>query len=218
MTKILYIDEEAKEQRKFIRYASQGGFHVEVIEPHDELNDLLNFILGADADAVIVDHRLGDKKASVDYDGADVYREFRKKRSHFPFFILTSYDNDAIAEAEDVNCVYPKSVVDISDIQNSEIKVTFNDRIRAQIEHYKKRIDQSEQELSELIEKSDKVALTAIEEARIIELDHFINHEVDKSLDIPEHLKTTTNIQKIQELIDTSNKLMDAIANKKPLE
>jgi len=212
MYKILYVDEEIKCHHKFKRYTG-GHLNVDVVIPHDELSDLLKYMLESEAHAVVIDHKLGDKKPNVNYDGADVFREFRKIKAHFPLFILTSFDEDAIAEAEDVNHVYPKSVMDRSLGDTSE-QVTFNDRIIAQIKHYQKRVSNAEIVVLQLIEKASSEALTADEEANLIELDKFLSGEVGKSLDIPEQLKEPTNTELTQELIAVSKQLIKAITNK----
>lgn len=212
MHKVLYIDEEIKFHRKFKRF-TKGCFEVETIVPHEELEDLIRYIIESDADAVIVDHNLTEFAPNLKYDGADVVREYKNIRNSFPLFILTSYDDNAIAVAEDVNCVYPKSDIEIPE-DGSINKVTFNDRVRIQIEHYQKRIIDSESELLELEKKSSSETLNAREEARQIELDSFLSGEFGHSSDIAKHLKETTNTEQLRGLIELSEQLIKSIKKK----
>ncbi len=212
MFKVLYIDEEVKMHRRYKRYA-EGCFEIETVSPHDSLEELINYISEISPNAIIVDHNLAEFKATVNYDGVDVVREYRKVKASFPIFILTSFDDRAIAEAEDVNIVYSKSEVNISERDNKK-NVTFNDKVLAQIEHYLKRIDMAEKEALALIERASEEPLDIHEEARLIELDSLLNGELDKAIDIPPHLKNQSNIELTKQLIEVSEGLINAISDK----
>ena len=116
-------------------------------------------------------------------------------------------------EAEDVNYVYPKSVISGKEKQ-VDGKGEFNDRIRLQIKHYFEAIEEAEKEFNSLIEKAEAEPLNGDEEERIIELDTFLNEQIGRHLDIPEHLKKTTNAELTQKLIEVSEKLIQKIQNK----
>jgi Mg2+/Co2+ transporter CorC len=75
-----------------------------------------------------------------------------------------------------VNIVYIKGLMDAEDGG----RANFLDKIKNQILHYRSRISNAEKELLELIKKSNTKDLNAKEEARLLELDGFIEKSTNK--------------------------------------
>ncbi|MFC3051806.1 DNA-binding transcriptional response regulator [Kordiimonas pumila] len=211
--KILYIDEEKIWRDNFTRY-TYDAFEVETIAPFEDQDELLHYIRYSSAEAVILDHLLSEKMPEINYDGVDIVKKLKQYNERFPLFVLTSHDVKAMEQAEDVNYVYPKNVISQKEKQ-VDGKGEFNERIRLQIEHYQKACEASENEFMALIQKADTGPLNALEEERLIELDTFLSQQVGHDLDIPEHLKKTSNAELTQKLINISEELISKITAQK---
>ncbi|NYT27667.1 MAG: hypothetical protein H0A76_07065 [Candidatus Thiodubiliella endoseptemdiera] len=70
-----------------------------------------------------------------------------------------------MADGEDVNIVYIKGLMYVG---AEDGHATFLDKIKNQILNHRKRIQEAENELLELVEKSDKQNLNAKDEARLL--------------------------------------------------
>lgn len=120
--------------------------------------------------------------------------------SDFPCFVLTSFDENAVVDSDDVNFVYVKKVLQFSSA-NGE-RVSFAQRVKSQIDKYRIRIAKARKDLLSLIEKREKGNATVLDEERIIELDTFLEKTYGKDNSIPSELKHTSNLEKLNSLID----------------
>lgn len=209
--KILFVDEEEEALENFQYYVhernSDKAIHLIAMVPNDELNELLEYIEIENFDAIITDHKLNEKKSSIEYDGINLVRAIQAKKENFPCFILTGWDKDAVENGDDANIVYLKNFED----PKGDSHATFLDKIKNQILKYRKKIKDSENELLNLIEKSDEQDLNAIEEARLIELDTFIEKSTNQKSSLPEHLKGTKNLDELHKMIDSTDKLLEEL-------
>jgi len=206
--KILFVDEEEEALENFQYYIyernSDKAVNLIAIIPHDNLDKLLEYIEVEKFDAIITDHKLNEKKSSIEYDGIDLVRAIQSKKENFPCFILTGWDKDAVEHGDDANIVYVKNFED----PNGDKHATFLDKIKNQILKYRKRINNSEEELLTLIEKSNSQSLNAKEESRLIELDTFIENATNSLSSLPKELKGTPNLDKLHEMINSTDKLL----------
>lgn len=240
--KILFVDEVEADIHKFERYVhkndTDNNFELIVKTPENTLDNFLNEISGEKFDAIITDHRLYEENANIQFDGLDLVKAILENKINFPCFVLTSFDDEAVADGNDVNIIYTKNIMDtdvdrkkkidfIKKIQNNvsdddylkklENKINdfddaiFLDKIKNQILHYRKKIEDSENELLELIEKSKKQGLDAQDEARLLELDTFIEQSTDKKSALPQHLKGTKNLDALHKMIEKTDELLESL-------
>jgi hypothetical protein len=206
--KILFVDEEEESLENFQYYVHERNSDeaIELIAkiPEDKLEELLDYIEVENFDAIVTDHKLNEKKSSIEYDGIDLVRAIQSKKENFPCFILTGWDKDAVEHGDDANIVYVKNFED----PNGDKHATFLDKIKNQILKYRKRINNSEEELLTLIEKSNSQSLNAKEESRLIELDTFIENATNSLSSLPKELKGTPNLDKLHEMINSTDKLL----------
>jgi DNA-binding NarL/FixJ family response regulator len=203
--KILFVDEVEADIRRFQRYVHKkdidNKFNLIVEIPENTLENFMDKISNENYDAIITDHKLHEENANISFDGLDLVREILKDKIDFPCFVLTSFDDEAVVNGDDVNVVYIKGLMD-KDGEN-KAHATFLDKIENQIKHYKKRIKDSENELLELINKSNQENLNATEEAKLLELDTFIEQSTSQPSALPSHLKGTKNLNELHKMIDT---------------
>ncbi|MCB9033788.1 MAG: hypothetical protein H6553_08120 [Chitinophagales bacterium] len=190
--KIAYIDESDADTRRFQRF-SYNYFDVVPIIPNDSIEETCNDILQSHVDAIISDFDFAEQLSTVHYDGTDLVSLFLKKREGFPVFILTSYEDDAISKGEDVNIIYEKKEMDQGE--------TFLQRVKAQIEKYKHKLEVDENRLLELISESKKRKLDASEIDELAELDSKIEKSLDKESRIPNILRDDKEASDLSELL-----------------
>ncbi|OIR24483.1 response regulator [Bathymodiolus thermophilus thioautotrophic gill symbiont] len=210
--RILFVDEVEADIRRFQRYVNKNDtnkiFELVVKIPKNTLENFLDEIKGEKFDAIITDHKLHEENANISFDGLDLVKAILDERINFPCFILTSFDDEAVIDGEDVNIVYIKGLMDVSAEKNGA-HATFLDKIKNQILHYKKRITDSENELLRLIEKAED--LNAKDEARLLELDTFIEQSTDKKSALPGHLKGTKNLDALRKMIKNTDELLKSL-------
>ncbi len=199
--KIAYIDESDADTRKFQRF-SFNYFDVIPFIPKDNIEDTCNEILESHVDGIISDFDFSEQLSTVHYDGTDLVSLFLKKRENFPVFILTSFEDDAISKGEDVNIIYEKKEMDEGE--------TFLQRVKAQIEKYKHKLEAEETRLLELIAESKKRKLDAFEMQELSELDSKIEKALDKESQIPNILRDDKEATELSELL----KKVDELAKK----
>lgn len=208
--KILFVDEVESDIRRFQRYVHKRDidkkFNLIVEIPENTLENFMNKISNENFDAIITDHKLHEENANISFDGIDLVREILKDKMDFPCFVLTSFDDEAVINGDDVNIVYIKGLMD-KDGEN-KAHATFLDKIENQIKHYRRKIEDSENELLELIEKSSNEKLDANEEAQLLKLDTFIEKSTNQPSSLPEHLKGTKNLDELHKMIDSTDELL----------
>jgi HPt (histidine-containing phosphotransfer) domain-containing protein len=204
--KIAYVDESDTDTRKFQRF-SYNYFEVIPIIPNDSIEETCNTILESHVDAIISDFDFSEQLSTVHYDGTDLVSLFLKKREDFPVFILTSYEDDAISKGEDVNIIYEKKEMDEGE--------KFLERVKAQIEKYKHKLETDENRLLELIYESKKRKLNATEMEELSELDSKIEKALDKESRIPNILRDDKEASDLSELLKKVDELAKKLEEKK---
>lgn len=190
--RIAYIDESDSDIRRFQRF-SYNFFEVVPFIPKESIEETCNDILESHVDALISDFEFSEQLSTVHYDGTDLVSLFLKKRENFPVFILTSYEDDAISKGEDVNIIYEKKEMDEGQ--------KFLDRIKAQIEKYKHKLEEDENRLLFLISESKSRSLDALEIDELKILDSKIEKALDKEGHIPNILRNDKAAYDLSELL-----------------
>jgi hypothetical protein len=105
-----------------------------------------------------------------------------------------------VSEAEekfiDINVIYDRGFND------------FFKRVRRQMENYQLKINDMEKEFNKL-KKSKRKSLK--QEERMIELDSMLERSIDKRSEFPKTLKQTADLEKLKELIEETEKLINEI-------
>jgi len=170
---IVYVDENEDAREDFYIDARKSGLFHEVIilAPEPSLEDMVNELLQIKFEALISDFRLADA-SPADYDGNQLVEAFLRVRSGFPCFIRTSYDNEALHAADDVNRVYSKEV----DADGGLHRPLF-ERINLQILRHRRQVSDWSEELEQLL-AVDRSSLVAHQIDRIVELDALLEAQM----------------------------------------
>ena len=215
MYKIIYVDEYKEDIDDFLDYFEEKDtnkkFDIEYLLPENTLDLMYEKIFEKNPDAIISDYMLNEYKSDINYNvpytGVDLTEKILDTKEKFPCFVLTSYDDQAIKTSQDVNMIYIKDILHGSE-EKTNAKANFLDTVENQIIHYKKRIENTEKELLALIEKANTEDLNATEEARLLELDTFIEKVTNQPSSLPEHLKGTKNLDELHKMIDSTDTLL----------
>lgn len=211
--KIIFIDEAPEELGRFQRYIgrkdTEGKFEVIPLEPIEDLNHFIQSILETDCDALITDYMLNEYKSCIGFSGVDLVEKIRSIKTEFPCFVLTSFDDDAVRNSEDVNIIYVKNLMNPD--SEKEVKATFMERIENQIKHHRNKINKAREELCSLINKSQTEQLNAQEEERLMVLDTFIEKTINMSSHIPPQLKSKSALNTLYKMISNTDKLIEEL-------
>lgn len=210
---ILFVDEVASDIRRFQRYVHRKDvdkkFELITLTPENTLDNFMDLIRESKFDAIITDHKLHEENSNISFDGIDLVRAIINERADFPCFVLTSFDDEAVINGDDVNIVYTKGLMD-TDSEN-KAHATFLDKIENQIKHHRKKIENAK---SELLELTKKEYLDAIDEARLIELDTYIEKTTNSPSSLPPHLKSAHNLGELHKMIENTDKLLAELKGK----
>jgi len=217
MYKILFIDEEDDAIDDFKDYADETTTSEQILIvaefPQPTLEEMIQTIIKINPDAIITDFMLNEKKTSikygVEYNGIDLVKNFTSKRDGFPCFVMTSFDDDAVKESDDVNIVYIKEILHSE--KSSNVKASFLEKVVSQIAHYRSRIESCENELKALIELRNNGKANINDENRIIVLDQFLEQSIDRQSSIPMEFKELSNTNRLNEILLKVDNLLSKI-------
>ncbi|CAI2040085.1 Uncharacterised protein [Serratia fonticola] len=217
MYKILFIDEENDAIDEFKDYADETTTSEQILVvaefPQPTLEEMIQTIIKVNPDAIITDFMLNEKKTSikygVEYNGIDLVKKFISIREGFPCFVMTSFDDDAVKESDDVNIVYIKEILHSE--KSSNVKASFLEKVVSQIAHYRSRIESYENELKTLIELRNCGKANISDENRIIVLDQFLEQSIDRQSSIPKEFKELSNTHRLNEILSKVDNLLSKI-------
>ncbi|MEP3112831.1 hypothetical protein [Nisaea sp.] len=203
---IVYVDENQDALEDFGIDAKKSGLFSQVVllRPERYLEGMITVLLELKFEALVSDFRLADA-APVDYNGAQLVERFEQVRHDFPCFIRTSYEHEALHEADDVNTVYAKENKLSQDIR------PLLERVSLQVAHHRKQVEAWTMELSELLEM-DRSGLSASTIDRILTLDAWLESELSSGDALPGTSKRAVLEKHVfegrQALIDETERLV----------
>lgn len=219
---ILFIDEEKMAHRSFKKDfldKNKERFTGTYIFPSPSIEEMMERIFEANPDVVLTDFSLNDKKSdlpsayTVEFNGGDIARELLSRRKNFPVFIATSLGDDAARDGYDVKLIYEKygsfkEGKNESQSPPDTQHLTFSDKIYYEVLSHRKFIDSASEEFDALIEKRKYEDLSLVEESRLIELDAILESYIDMKSRMPDELRVTSNIKKLDELISKAEEII----------
>jgi len=221
MYKLLFIDEEKETLEDFEDFVENFPAKIELKAitqlPLADKEEMIEYIIKLAPDALIFDFRLNEMKTDIDYNvpynGVDLVEEFQSIRNHFPCFVLTALDDEAVNQSDDVNIVYVKNILYKKDEGEGKAKAQFLDRVINQIEHYQKRIENAKNELTELVKVREAGEANIEIENRLIVLDDFLEKSIDARSSIPSEFKTLSNSNRLDNILNKVDKLLNKLSD-----
>lgn len=201
--KIGYVDENDDDITLFLQYFSDY-FTIKILklDSTSTIKEVISWVLDSQLDLIIVDFDLKEK-LEIDFFGSDILKELNEHYLNFPMFMLTSHEvkaiNESDASIDDV--IYSKNEV----YKNIDIFVI---RFNNKIFKYKSEISKAQKRHEELAQKPD---LNFEEEDEFLKLDDFIENVYDKKSSTPKVMKNTKSLEKLNELVDKADKILQKI-------
>lgn len=214
--KILFIDEEKRQQDEFADFMDHYQDRVELIccYPLSTLVDTIAMIDELHPDAIVSDFKLNDIKDDIKYnvsfDGSELMDAYLDERPGFPCFVLTSFDDEAIYRSHDLNIVYLKRDLHPS----KDDKITFADRIIQKIVSYQTEISNAQERLNDLMELRRNNQATSKDEQELIELDSFLERSLGQKTQVPAGMKELSNMKRLNELIEKADAILAKLEGK----
>lgn len=212
--KILFVDEEKSQHDLFLNYmdAAPDDMVIKCLLPESDINAMIAKIDEEHPDAIVADYLLNDIRIDVNYNigynGTELLTKYRTMRPNFPCFVLTSYDEEAVYDTDDVNLIYVKSLLTKED---PDIKSKFYNKIHSQIQKYRTSIVDAQLELKSLLEKRVAGLISLQDEQRLIDLDDFLEKSLDSYNAIPKEMKELSNLKNIAILINKVDDLLNKL-------
>jgi hypothetical protein len=150
---------------------------------------------------------------TVEYNGGEVARELLSRRKNFPVFIATSLGDEAARGGFDVKLIYEKygSFKEAKNEDQGGLDIqhlTFADKIFYDVQSHKRFLETASAEFDGLIEKRESEELSLAEETRILELDSILESYIDLKSKIPDELRVTSNIKRLDDLISKTEQIL----------
>lgn len=134
-------------------------------------DDMVERIVEADIDAVIIDYKLSSQQ-SVSYSGVSLAKELNQRLWGFPVFVLTTYQDDLFDhELFDSYLVFDFDRY----IGDDKERIEFNSKLIEQIKKYRIEMATCKSELESLLPRAGESASI---DARILELDSQLERSV----------------------------------------
>ena len=165
-------------------------------------DDMVERIVEADVDAVIIDYKLSSQQ-SVSYSGVSLAKELNQRLWGFPVFVLTTYQDDLFDhELFDSYLVFDFDRY----IGDDKERIEFNSKLIEQIKKYRIEMATCKSELESLLPRAGESASI---DARILELDSLLERSVYGNAAIALPIKKDFTAEKINELISKIDSLIE---------
>lgn len=188
----------AEKQEKYSKYQLEP---IE-LELKNELNYMIKQVLELKLDCILIDYKLSSYQ-NVSYTGVEFAQALSEKLYDFPIFILTSYEDDLFSN--EIFNAY--QVFDFTRYLNEKSeRIELNFKIIEQVLKTNKQKQKWEEEIKKLLKvagKSEDI------DARLLDLDTKLEKSIDGDGALPDKLKKDLNSNKLTELIDKIDKILE---------
>ena len=202
-----YLDEE-ESWKATVRHKLRDQFNVILIKLEADITNIWKQILECNIDLLVVDFRLNDS-GEVTYNGNDVVAEIRKHNNHFPIFIITSHESDAIEQCEDI---FPIRGKDLFDEEVSGDDLThFKESITSVIKKYRAKEADAQQTIVELNEKLYKEGtLSEADEETRFHAELYLQG-INKDDNIHSRMLKKSYSSQLDQMIETAKAIAEAL-------
>lgn len=203
--RILYIDEEESWRSEVYNYLNEY-FDILILEELPQnVSDIWELIINFNPDGVLLDYKL-NLSGTVSYSGDDVANEIKNHNKHLPIFMITSFEDGALAECKEIQVIRGKEILTK---QTSKLKSI----IESGVNIYKDKIDKYQ---SKLIEIQNKIkngeTLSENDKADKFDAELYLN-ELDLDSGARNYLVTETSSETLVEMLQTAQELLRLMKN-----
>lgn len=211
--KIAYIDENDGWLNTFYQ-TFKNDFDVLKVKVNADstISSIIEIIKSNNLDAVVTDYLL-EEEGDVSFNGNRIVEEVRMHWPHFPIVMLTSYEPQAMNHMDDVHIIYGK---DILDGESEDELVVFKSKIKLNIERYYSKIENTENNIADLVRKKNDGGLDPAEEERLTRLFILMDELDPEGKELPINLIQRKSITKLNDFVTQTKQILEEIkkANK----
>jgi hypothetical protein len=215
--KIGYIDEDVKQVKKYQRRFRNYDIEVIGYEFHKgmTLDELMNQVYKSDIDLLMIDYKLNETN-QVTFNGEAVESEFYDKKPLFPHIIFTNKVEQAEPHVEDWKIIFDKDDIFSEDDEDEKKVQHFITTLIKSIEQYRTHVYKKKAIVSELLEKGEKVGLTASEKDLLItKQDELIALDKTERNEIPRHLLTEKKLDDLSKTKKEAEEFLQSLIDKR---
>ncbi|CEG25309.1 hypothetical protein [Bacillus sp. B-jedd] len=195
------IDDEQQNINRIKRKARQASFKFVEVPLIEDIEQMVQEIIGLKVSALVVDYKLSTTKPHIRYTGVDLVMKLEDYIENYPSFILTAFGDNAEQDLIDVNKIYDKS-------EYFNDPSFLNRRINRQVENFNQMIKKAE---AELLDLKRIASPTLKQQERMIELDSVIEKHVSKKDALAYSVKTKFYQDRIESLLEKTEKLLEEV-------
>lgn len=204
--KIGYVDEESQWIDKF-QLALSDAFEIQVFPLNEaiSLNDLIQLILNANLDCLIVDYELKEA-ALVPFNGDEIVDEIKGRYPYFPMFIITSKEEEyVLTQVEDNEIVRLKE--ELTDRPQILIQ-----RIQNKINNYYTQIEGAKKAIDEFVKlKNDGKTLEPLQEEELYEKYLFLEKVFPEEKLLPDSLTAPESVNVLSQFVEETRKAIEEL-------
>lgn len=212
--KLAHIDENLGDMSNFYQYF-KNDFEILRIQVTDQstIESIVKEAFENNVDAIVTDYKL-EGEVGVDFNGDKIFDFIKSKRPHFPVVVFTSHEKDAIDFLEDVHIIYDKIILDGD---HPDEVGHFVLKLKANIQRYYSKIENTEKEIENLVAKKNAEGLNPSEEEALTKL-YILMDELDpEGKELPANLIQSGAITKLNDFVSQTKEILEELkkANKK---
>jgi DNA-binding NtrC family response regulator len=202
--KVGFIDDERNLIEMYSVRLKRKGIDLIFADANQSKEDVVKWILDNGVKCMLVDYKLTE---AYDYNGTALVAHINSELPDLPCIILTSYRDGGIGENLVIqNLIIEREVLD-KDFDSREFEELVG-MCKQAVEVFDNRLQLRQSEFGRLKLKKEKNSITAIEEERFIEM-YKLLRAYDIVDDIPAELLTTNINQKMSDILDSLDRLIE---------
>ncbi|EHU1298006.1 response regulator [Acinetobacter baumannii] len=203
--KLAYIDEQETSISNFYsHFADDYELLTIKVDKNSTIESILEECFKANVDAIITDYKL-EEEGNVNFNGDALFNAIKKIKPHFPVIMLTSWEPEAIDHMENVHLIYNKDILDGKSKEEFDL---FNSKICHNIKNYYKKIDDTNERISILVDKRIKTDLTVSEEEELTKLYMLYDELHPEGKEIPSNLIQKESITQLNDFLNEAKEIL----------
>jgi DNA-binding NarL/FixJ family response regulator len=204
--KIGYIDEDHDDRVKFEDQIQSDEIQVVLIDPYENKEHMVEYIVDEKFDAVVVDYTLYATKPVVQYDGVELIRRLWEVRADFPAFILTNNrDENQVDDQIRSTLIFVKSQLNK---ENEEVAR----KLKKEIDFYRSENGRFSEELNDLmLKKERKEQFSDSEIQRIQELNNILEKRLNKNDKYTDIIRDSENFKTLNNILNNAEAFLKTL-------
>ena len=177
-------------------------------------NELLQFVIENEIEAVAFDYKLKENNSSFEQNGDAYQTVLLENFENFPTFIITNNPADSKSMRTDPFKIIDKSIVNYDSERPEQLQeaALLIDKIRQSIDTYKDNIATWEEELFQLIEMQNAgKELSDTQLKKMVDLDSRLENSISKKSKIPKDWKSPAAMQEIVNMVSNSEDILSEL-------